>query len=1438
MSKRPLLALCLALLLPVSGPFAQEVLPVKPFEDPGGLPPEIVGLVWKAQEAQLEGRYHEAIDAAGEFLTYTCDDHRTIEVLRVLTTSVRAEPGLRDAADHVLRTALAKHPFARNIPSVQAAVSAIHTFSLSEWDREDGQCIVPDEATSFRLSRRGGPPSTFTLWRIHEDLRSGHFGQLPIDDIQSEIPDLPLLAACRDRWEQVNRWTAAFPEKWDLEALPERSRLRSELVFDRPGLYVLEEEIEGFTACHPFVVHGFVAMARSVGDSRLLFVANPWTGEPVPGVRVRARFKESAVNGTTGTDGTFTFEGAGDGLLLCEFGGETAIQWIRESSLDDVSICHLAPDRPLYRPGDLIHFRTVWRWRRDGRLIPPAGEPVQVFLRSPGEEGEQVREGKWSDLGTFSGTFALPENATPGSWSLRVVSTEGEDRWTSGAYRRIGVAEFERPEVRLSVEIDPNARLLGEPVRAVVRAEHWWGAPAAGIPLTWEAWGHREGRAFWQRRPFPDPRAWFYGGDSPLWYQDGSEQGGEGEGVTGADGTFVIEFPTTLGDGPIGFGIEAVLMPPSGRAVETYTNVTAWPARVRVRVGADRMFAEPGQEVRATAAVIDQDGRPVANRAVKLAVLRGDVMGRMVEYVPFRMYDAITGDDGRVLFTFRPPEAARLRLKAMVPDGKGRTAVHRADLLIASPPDSGPEDEADTLAAEENDDGILMIPDRAAHASGETARILVDGPTGIPLLLTVAGDRFHESHIVRLERRRQIVEVKIDPTWVPNVYVRLFGLSGESYEKERIHTGGCELLVLPQEGPVDVEVRTDQGSYGLREEAELTVVTTRNGEPVAAEVQIAVVDEAIFALVNEDPASIDPDLTPNLASIFWASVEDEDTLSAPSPPYPGWMELVDQWARWISTFRNYHPGFGFGEGKSPAAAGYAPAELRSWLPDTLLWRGSLTTDENGRASVPFTTPDRLTNWRVVARAVAGDEAFGEGRSAMGTAKAVAVRIGAPRSLTETDEGTVAVSVRSDLDEPAEFLLRLVVSGPAEGGGERKVSVAAGGDASVLFPLRGLGAGTVVLHAEALSTTESDAIEKEIPGVAWFERQVIRREAVAAPQAVIEVEDADAFEVRVQSPSDLARELAPHVLDWKPRQDPEEYAWRMMALLATDRLPTEEDAMRLALTMGEDGSFHSGHRKPQPTPEAVHALMLAKEAGLPVPAAVLEMSRAWLERIGGAATWSVPAYSLPTILELRAGGFFHSPLDTARVICALSALGGGEHAEPEITRGDGRIVVRAGDDIPLLVTATRHGEAAAPPPLTPLAEGISVERVFERFNGKAWHLLDSGEPVAVGDELRCTLTMRCGAKTPDVAVTCPLPGGAVAKEPGSHSYLREQWFKRAEFHLDRVVLGLIHLPVNRCTFTFMLRPVRPGTWHVGPARAVSESNADHRGRSGAFVLEVR
>ena len=54
------------------------------------------------------------------------------------------------------------------------------------------------------------------------------------------------------------------------------------------------------------------------------------------------------------------------------------------------------------------------------------------------------------------------------------------------------------------------------------------------------------------------------------------------------------------------------------------------------------------------------------------------------------------------------------------------------------------------------------------------------------------------SRIVRLGEGMRIVEVKIDREWTPAVYVKLLGLSGGRYEKEKLHSGVGSSATFPR----------------------------------------------------------------------------------------------------------------------------------------------------------------------------------------------------------------------------------------------------------------------------------------------------------------------------------------------------------------------------------------------------------------------------------------------------------------------------------------------------------------------------------------------------------------------------------------------------------------------------------------------------------------
>ncbi|TNF31470.1 MAG: hypothetical protein EP329_12235, partial [Deltaproteobacteria bacterium] len=104
------------------------------------------------------------------------------------------------------------------------------------------------------------------------------------------------------------------------------------------------------------------------------------------------------------------------------------------------------------------------------------------------------------------------------------------------------------------------------------------------------------------------------------------------------------------------------------------------------------------------------------------------------------------------------------------------------------------------------------------------------------------------------------------------------------------------------------------------------------------------------------------------------------------------------------------------------------APLRERFDETALWVAGETTDEAGRAHLPFTLPDSVTGWDVHVEAVAVDGAVGVGRAHVETYLPLHVEVRTPRQLTVGDRHEVAAFVTNH-----EAAGTLTVALQAEGG---------------------------------------------------------------------------------------------------------------------------------------------------------------------------------------------------------------------------------------------------------------------------------------------------------------------------------------------------------------------------------------------------------------------
>jgi hypothetical protein len=206
-----------------------------------------------------------------------------------------------------------------------------------------------------------------------------------------------------------------------------------------------------------------------------------------------------------------------------------------------------------------------------------------------------------------------------------------------------------------------------------------------------------------------------------------------------------------------------------------------------------------------------------------------------------------------------------------------------------------------------------------------------------------------------------------------------------SQSDSRLLVASTELRVPSTDTSLHIEITPGRASYAPRDTVTFTLrVTDHLSRPVAAEVSLALVDEAIFALSEE--------LGPTIHEAFYH-------------PREHIVRTYDALA--LQRYLAYPNGRGGGGGD-----GDLGGDPRSDFPDTAAWLPVLRTDANGELVVALTLPDSLTRWRLTAKAVTADTRVGAAHIGVVTQQEVVVRPILPRTLTAGDEVALSALVHN------------------------------------------------------------------------------------------------------------------------------------------------------------------------------------------------------------------------------------------------------------------------------------------------------------------------------------------------------------------------------------------------------------------------------------------
>ncbi|MBN1873949.1 MAG: Ig-like domain-containing protein [Anaerolineae bacterium] len=711
---------------------------------------------------------------------------------------------------------------------------------------------------------------------------------------------------------------------------------------------------------------------------------------------------------------------------------------------------YLHTDRPIYRPGQDVHFRGVVRNDDDNTYtLPPTDLQINVKLyASYSDDMIEERVFAPSDMGTFDGTFSLPDEATLGSYTLlaEIVNQQGENISV-----QIAVAAYRKPEFEVNVTPQEDNIYNGDTLRAHVEARYYAGGAVSNANVHWRLLARPY--SFNMDARVRDLLGWWNWSSLDLYwyYWHDSEVIAEGDATTDAQGNLLLELPANLEPfyndetaGAQSCEIEATVTDEANFPVTQSGNVTVHATHFYLGLKARSWVVTPNVPTTVDVLALDWDTQPVPQQTVNITLARR-VWKQVATTVPFESPEwtyedtvidsfAITTDNsGAAAAEVTVPNSGPYVVIAETTDKSNNMVRSETSLWVSGP----------GAAYWRLPEGrIEPVADARGYKPGDVAHILLPTPFEAPyeVLMTVERDGILDVHRFTADTTNPLVDIPIAEHYVPNViisFVLVKGI-GASTDGGRgaapdVRIGMVELEVEPVKQLLSVEIIPDCTStslipsspipssctYAPGDTATLNVRTLdHTGAPVEAEVALAIVDKAVLALADET--------APTLKDAFYSPrplrVVTGDGLLMLHNRLATDIEALQERAQ-KAALEALYGGIGGGGGGDGM---YAP-DVRDEFPDTALWEAHLRTGPTGETQVTLKLPDSLTTWVVDARAVTADTRVGQTTAEFVVTKPLIVRPVTPRFFTAGDRAEIAAIIQNNTAEALEVDVSLLTN---------------------------------------------------------------------------------------------------------------------------------------------------------------------------------------------------------------------------------------------------------------------------------------------------------------------------------------------------------------------------------------------------------------------------
>lgn len=747
--------------------------------------------------------------------------------------------------------------------------------------------FLPDSEIQFSTSYRNINQIDFNIYKVDltEDVRFTE----PNTSNGSWLQQIKL-----DGREKVSSWTKTVENKGDYKPLSETIVLEQKLPL---GAYVIEAKSGNNFSREIILVTDTAILVKTSGKQALTYFNNAIDGSPISGASVKLwqRYYNTTVNSYIWKE--LTLQTNQDGIAIFDLSNTiynqeifvSAIQNSRQAFSLGSSYHNNAnafpwriyafTDRPAYRPKEEAKWKFIARRYNGSVYSTPSNELIEFEVTDP--KGAKVKEGKTklNAFGSAWDSLQLTENMTLGEYRIRF--------WDEGKKTGIGdavlfrIEEYKLPEFKVSVKLPEEdgkkkAFRVGEKVEVNIQADYYFGGAVSNATVQVVVYQNPFYHYYRQVRDYP----WYYEDDNRYNYYYGNGQVIKQETLkTDQEGKAKLIFETpNYGAQDYEYRIEARVTDSSRREIIGSEKIRVTNQRYYVYLNPDRYLCRPEDNLKIKIKTIDANDQAVPVEGnIKLVrdywyeiwldpnnkEVKGEELEKLRRQLPqfppptepgkeawrlkIRGYEheeiltdkISTNKNGEAEFNAKPPKVGYYRLEWSSKD-KGRAPINSQATFWAL------NNQTTELGYRYNT--VQIILDKDTVRVGQKASVMITVPNNDRyVLFSTEADDLYSYQLLHLTGTVQLVEIPIEQKHVPNIF-----LQAMMVWDRQVYTDQKQLIVPPTQNFLTVDVKADKEQYQPREEGTLTIsAKDENGQGVAAEIALGLVDESVFYIQSD-----------------------------------------------------------------------------------------------------------------------------------------------------------------------------------------------------------------------------------------------------------------------------------------------------------------------------------------------------------------------------------------------------------------------------------------------------------------------------------------------------------------------------------------------------------------------------------------------------------